>query len=64
MGARGRHGGRRIALTGRNGVQYWMEATAPRLGRDFALPSCGPVPSTMWEGYSKVMGGRTRRVST
>lgn len=38
MGAMGRRGGRRIAPTGRNGVEYWMKATAPRLGRDFALP--------------------------
>lgn len=38
MGARGGRGGGMIAPTGGNGVEYWIEATAPRLGGDFAFP--------------------------
>lgn len=62
-GGQGRRGGRRIAATERNGVQYWMEATAPRLGREYCL-ALRPVSSTTWEGDVRVIGGRTRRVST
>lgn len=63
-GGQMRRGGKRITPTERNCVEYWMKATAPRPRRE-----CSPCLVVSWPIYNlgcllRVLGGRTRRVST